>query len=62
MPLNVIEFCHGRGRGFEPRRPRHKNQALTANGRFSRGHKKGPETNLRFVSFLLQFLKAEMVP
>jgi predicted nucleic acid-binding protein len=36
----LAAFCHGRGREFESRRPRHFFQALTGSARFSRGHKK----------------------
>src|ERR1700687_6356101 len=32
--------CHGRGREFESRRPRHFFQALTGRAPFSRGHEK----------------------
>ena len=52
--------CHGRGREFESRRPRHSFQALTGRAPFSRGHKKAQnryrewilsKQSLRFLRF-----------
>jgi hypothetical protein len=37
--------CHGRGRGFESRRPRHSFQALAGIAPFWRGHKKAQNRN-----------------
>ena len=56
--------CHGRGREFESRRPRHFFQALTESAPFSRGHKKAQNRYrkralARQSSRLLHFLRAQ---